>query len=80
MTDAWATIIVGALALLGTLLGTVASSRLTAYRIEQLERKVDKHNSVIDRMYQAEDRLNLIDEKIRVANHRIDDLETDKEE
>lgn len=80
MTDAWATIIVGALALLGTLLGTVASSRLTAYRIEQLEKKVDKHNSVIDRMYKVEDRLNVIDEKIRVSNHRIDDLETDKEE
>ena len=79
MTDAWATIVVGLLALLGTALGTVASSRLTAYRIEQLERKVDKHNSVIDRMYKAEDRLNLLDEKVKVANHRIDDLEIEKE-
>lgn len=79
MTDAWAVIIVGLLSLAGTAIGTMASSKLTAYRLAQLERKVDKHNSMIDRMYKAEDRLNVIDEKIRVADHRINDLETGKE-
>ena len=77
--DAWATVIVGALALVGTLAGTFggirASAKLTSYRIEQLEKKVDKHNSLVDRMYAVEQRCELTDEKIKVANHRIEDLE-----
>lgn len=48
---------------------------LTLYRIEQLESKQDKHNGVIERTYKVEDRLNVIDEKLKVVNHRIDDLE-----
>lgn len=50
-------------------------TELTLYRIEQLERKQDKHNGVIERTYKVEDRLNVIDEKLKVVNHRIDDLE-----
>lgn len=64
-------IIVGLLSLTGTLVGTfggiVASSKLTAYRIEQLEKKVDKHNNFAERIPVIEDR-------IKVANHRIDEL------
>lgn len=60
---------------LGSLVGILASAKLTNYRIEQLENKVDKHNSVIERMYKVEQNVCLIDEKIKVANHRIDDLE-----
>lgn len=48
---------------------------LTLYRIQQLEKKQDKHNTLIERMYKVEDRLNVHDEKISVANHRIEDLE-----
>ena len=47
---------------------------LQAYRIEQLERKVDKHNQVIARTYKLEC-TELLGERIKVANHRIDDLE-----
>lgn len=65
-------IIVGLLSLTGTLVGTfggiIASSKLTAYRIEQLEKKVDKHNNFAERIPVLEDR-------IKVANHRIEDLE-----
>ena len=65
-------IIVAILALLGTAMGTgggiLASSKLTNHRIEQLEKKVDKHNTVIERTY-------ILEEKMKVANHRIDDLE-----
>ena len=65
-------IIVGLLSLVGTLVGTfggiVASSKLTAYRIGQLEKKVDKHNNFAERIPVIEDR-------IKAANHRIDDLE-----
>lgn len=60
---------------LGTLGGIIISSKLTNYRIEQLEKKVDKHNGLVERMYCAEGKLNLIGEKIDVANHRIADLE-----
>ena len=73
------TVLVAVLSLVGTLVGTfggiLASNRLTNYRIEQLEKKVDKHNSVIERTYKIEEHLTLHDEKIAVATHRIDDLE-----
>ena len=46
-------VMIAALSLAGTLLGSLggilASSRLTAYRLQQLEKKVDKHNQVIER-------------------------------
>ena len=68
-------VISGLFTLVGTLGGILASSRLTAYRIEQLEKKVDKHNQVIDRVYRLEQRDAVFDEEIKVANHRINDLE-----
>ena len=48
---------------------------LQAYRLDQLEKKVDKHNSVIERTYELEKKADVIDEKMKVANHRLDDLE-----
>lgn len=60
---------------MGSALGILASSRLTQYRLEQLEKKVEVHNQVIDRVYKLEERTELQEEKIRVANHRISDLE-----
>ena len=48
---------------------------VTLYRIEQLEKKQDKHNTLIERMYKAEDEINLLSEKVKVVNHRIEDLE-----
>lgn len=48
---------------------------LTIYRIEQLEKKQDKHNTLIERMYNAEDKITLLEERVKVANHRIQDLE-----
>ena len=55
--------------------GILVSSKLTQYRLEQLERKVEVHNGVIDRVYKLEERTELQEEKIKVANHRINDLE-----
>ena len=60
---------------LGSLIGVISSSKLTAYRIEQLEKKVDKHNTLIERTYKLEEETAVLSEKITVANHRIDDLE-----
>lgn len=55
--------------------GILISSKLTQYRLEQLERKVEVHNGVIDRVYKLEERTELQEEKIKVANHRIENLE-----
>lgn len=73
------TLVVALLSLVGTLAGTfggiMTSNRLAGYRIEQLEKKVEKHNNVVERVFKLEDNDKLLDEKIKVANHRIDDLE-----
>ena len=59
---------------IGSILGVVASARLTSYRLEQLEKRVQAHNNLIERTYKLEERTELQEEKIRVANHRIEDL------
>lgn len=64
---------------LGSIIGIICNSKVTAYRLKELEKKVDKHNTVIDRTYKVESRLDVIDEEIKVANHRISDLEERKE-
>lgn len=73
------TIIVSLISLIGTLGGTLGgilvSNKLTNYRIEQLEKKVEKHNQVVDRVYELEKRDEVEKEEIRVINHRVADLE-----
>lgn len=59
----------------GSLVGIVINSRMSNYRIEQLEKKVEKHNNLIERTYAIEQHNAVVDEEIKVANHRIDDLE-----
>lgn len=44
-------------------------------RLAELEKKVDKHNSLIERTYKLEERSKAQDESIKAANHRIDELE-----
>lgn len=72
-------VLVAILALIGTLGGTfggiLTANKLTNYRIEQLENKVEKHNKVIERVYQLEKHEAVMVEEIKVANHRIEDLE-----
>lgn len=51
----------GLLSLIGVYLANRKSSSLIAYRLEELEKKVDKHNSLIDRMYRAESRLDVVE-------------------
>lgn len=79
-------IITSVLALAGVIISGVLTSKankknleehsaVTLYRIDRLEEKQDKHNTLIERMYKVEDRLNVVDEKIKVANNRISDLE-----
>lgn len=63
------TIITALLGFLGTCVGTIggilASSKLTNYRIAELEKKVDKHNTLIDRMYKVENRVTLLEDEMK---------------
>lgn len=61
--------------ILGSLFGIITANKLSNYRIEQLEKKVEKHNNLIDRVYALEKNEAVIEEEIAVANHRIKDLE-----
>lgn len=69
-------LILAALPTVGTLVGSLAgiltSARLTNYRIQQLEKKVEKHNGVMGRTA-------VLEEQMKVANHRISDLERENE-
>ena len=79
-------LITGFLSLLGTAM-TVRSgnkknaeiakeqAQVTIYRIDQLEKKVEKHNNVIERVYNLEKNEAVMEEEIKVVNHRIGDLE-----
>lgn len=72
-------IIVAILSLTGTALGSVVSiltsNRLTNYKIDELKKQVEKHNTIIERTYKLEERATVCEEQIKVANHRISDLE-----
>lgn len=68
-------IIIAVLGFAGSIVGSFGGFKLISYRVEQLEKKVEKHNGVIDRVYKLEQETAVQDEKIVVANHRIDDLE-----
>ncbi len=48
---------------------------IVTYRLEQLEKKQDLHNNAVSRLYEVEKRLEINEERIKVSNHRIDDLE-----
>ena len=59
----------------GTIGGILTSNKLTGYRIERLEEQMKKYNNLIERTFNLEKSAELQEEKIKVANHRIDDLE-----
>lgn len=61
-------IIVALIAFLGTLAGSYSGFKLTAYRVDQLEKKVSEHNNYAKRMP-------VVEEQIKVINHRLEDLE-----
>lgn len=69
------TIIVALLSLVGTLLGTfggiITANKLSNYRIEQLEKKVEKHNSVVERTY-------ILEGQVTELQHEIKEIKADK--
>lgn len=62
------TIIVAGMSLLGTLIGSFGGMRVMSYRLEQLEKKVDKHNNFAER-------IPVIENRMKVCEHRLEDLE-----
>lgn len=48
---------------------------LLDYRLSELEKKVDKHNHLVERTFRLEGDMEVVHEQIKVANHRIEDLE-----
>lgn len=79
-------LITGGFSVLAVIMTNVAANRnmqaqmdkqlaLFQQRLADLADRVSKHNNVIDRTYALEQRVTVQDEKIKVANHRIDDLE-----
>lgn len=73
------TIIVAIISLFGTLFGSYLAQRKTTalviYRLDELEKKVDKHNNLVERMYKVEERQSVQEKELKVVNHRIKDLE-----
>lgn len=74
------TITIAIVSLIGTALGTfggiLTSSKLTNYRIKQLENKVDKHNNLIDRMYKAEGDIALIKKDVNFLKKGVIENDT----
>lgn len=64
---------------LGAFLGVLTNSKLIAYKIDELQKQVEKHNKVIERTYDIEEKISVHDEKLKVMNHRIKDLEKKEE-
>lgn len=56
---------------IGSLAGILAANKLVNYRLGELEKKVDKHNSVVERTYQLEGRLTEAEHDIRDLKGRI---------
>ena len=78
----WTSILVAVITALGSFAGVYFANRktqaLVLYRLQQLETAVNRHNQVVERVYKLEERAEVTDERIRMANHRIDDLEQKK--
>ena len=68
-------IIVALISFAGAAVGALSGVSLIKYRIAQLEKKVEKHNNIIERTYRNEEKIALLEQGQKVANHRIDDLE-----
>lgn len=75
-------IITGAVAIVVCMLNNYFQNRkstaLIEYKIDELSKRVDKHNSLVERTYKLEESVSVIEEKIKVENHRIEDLEQER--
>lgn len=79
METIFAAVISGAVTLAVCLITNHAQAEKTRalldYRLTELEKKVDKHNHIVERTFRLEGDMEVVHEQIKVANHRIEDLE-----
>ena len=90
MTEIIVALITGGLALIGVVISNASANRrmqeqlqlqfekaqaVTDTKIDELTREVRAHNGLVERTYNLEAQAKLLDEKLKVANHRIEDLE-----
>ena len=68
LNEIQANIIIAICGCIGSVIGSFGGFRLISYRVEQLEKKVDKHNNFAER-------LPVVEEQIKVINHRLEDVE-----
>ena len=68
-------IITGCFAAIPTIIAVWVNNSKTLYRIEQLEKKVEKHNNLVERQYDIEKITAVLSEDMKVVNHRLADLE-----
>ncbi len=69
-------LITGVVAIIVGVIQSNKTKALIEYKLEELTKQVNEHNKLIDRTYKLEEITAIHDEKIKVANHRIDDLES----
>ena len=67
----WGTVVVGVLSLIGTIIGSYSGMKLMSYRIEQLEKKVDKHNGFAERIPVIEEHLKNHDQRLDSFEKRV---------
>ncbi len=60
---------------IGAVVGIAVNTKLSNYRISQLEAKVDRHNNLIERMYKAESNIKVLDEKMKSVSERVSEME-----
>ncbi|NLM84914.1 MAG: hypothetical protein GX189_09485 [Clostridiales bacterium] len=75
MNDIWVALIALCGTVIGSFSGIIVSNKLVNYRLEQLEKKVEKHNSVLERLFKLERRHEVLGEKVRAAVQRLSELE-----
>lgn len=75
----YSSIIVGVLALAGTLIGSMMANNktqaLVIYRLQQLEEKVNKHNNLVERMYKMEEKQMVMEEQMLHLGKDIERLD-----
>lgn len=75
MNELVITIVTSVATLIGTVITVISGNKLIAYRIQQLEEKVKAHNNLIVRTYEIEKRLEVDENRLKVSEHRLSDLE-----
>lgn len=78
LTTVLSSLISGVVAIVVCVINNRKTVALIEYKIEQLTEHVEKHNNLIERTYKLEEAAHIHDEQIKVANHRISDLEAGK--